>query len=226
MTCGVYEIVNRVNGKRYVGSSKNIESRWGEHRRTAEKGIHHAIALQRAWDKYGADNFEFRILEECPVDDLISTEQKHLDSRYDYNSSPTASNCLGVRHSEETRARVSEASIKMWEDAGFRERIYNTRKERWACPDHRKRVGDGVREALACPLKRKAKSERTAGRGNPRFDHRVYDFTHEIHGDVSCTKYDLYTRYSIDKSHLNKVFTGKLKSTGGWSLKRPPIKGA
>lgn len=112
MTCGVYEIVNRVNGKRYVGSSKNIESRWGEHRRAAEKGNHHAIAFRRAWKKYGEDAFLFRIIEECDEEYLIDVEQKHLDSGFDYNSSPTASNCLGVKHSDETKEKVRRATIK------------------------------------------------------------------------------------------------------------------
>lgn len=108
MTCGVYEIVNTVNGKRYVGSSKNIEKREKEHFNDLRRGRHHAIALQRAWNKYGENNFYFSVIEECADVELIEREQAHLDSGFDYNSSPTAGNCLGVKHSDETRAKVSE----------------------------------------------------------------------------------------------------------------------
>lgn len=108
MTCGVYEIVNTVNGKRYVGSSKNIEKREKEHFNDLRRGKHHAIALQRAWDKYGEESFTFRIIEECLVSDLIDREQSQLDIGFQYNSSPTAGNCLGVKHTDETRAKVSE----------------------------------------------------------------------------------------------------------------------
>lgn len=32
MTCGIYKIENKLNGKVYIGQSINIEQRWREHK--------------------------------------------------------------------------------------------------------------------------------------------------------------------------------------------------
>lgn len=71
MTSGIYIIRCIPTNKVYVGSSKNIEERWLQHKQMLLKGSHHSIKLQRAWDKHGAENFEFEIVEEV-IDGLIT----------------------------------------------------------------------------------------------------------------------------------------------------------
>ena len=66
MTSGVYQILNTENGKCYVGSSKKIEDRWGQHRAMLSKGTHHNQKLRNSVGKHGMGVFEFVILEECP----------------------------------------------------------------------------------------------------------------------------------------------------------------
>ena len=74
--CGVYSIRNIVNNKRYVGSSIDIYGRWTTHVRKLENNKHDNEHLQKAWNKYGKDNFEFVILETCEADDRFDVEQK------------------------------------------------------------------------------------------------------------------------------------------------------
>lgn len=83
---GIYEIVNKVNGHRYIGSSINILNRWYDHKYDLRKQIHHSKYLQAAWNKYGAENFAFNIIKECDANILISQEQDYLDSmKPEYN---------------------------------------------------------------------------------------------------------------------------------------------
>lgn len=82
---GVYRIKNLINGKCYYGSSKNIEKRWSRHKRELNNNTHINCILQRAWDKYGENNFIFEIIEVCDINVLLETEQKYLDSQQDYN---------------------------------------------------------------------------------------------------------------------------------------------
>jgi len=82
---GIYRIKNLLNNKCYYGSSKNIETRWLKHKNELKKGKHINIILQRAWDKYGSDNFSFEVVEECDKKILLEREQYYLDLNPDYN---------------------------------------------------------------------------------------------------------------------------------------------
>jgi group I intron endonuclease len=106
---GIYQIRNLRNGKRYIGSAVCFRKRWAVHNSGFKNGNHPNRFLMRSWSEHGADAFVFEIIETCAVEDLIHREQHWIDSaRPEYNLSPTAGNCLGVRHSEEARRKRSE----------------------------------------------------------------------------------------------------------------------
>ncbi len=78
--CGVYKITNRVNGKIYVGSSKNIYERWNQHKDKLRNNCHDNAHLQNAWIKYGENNFKFEIIEECDPNIQFEREQYYLNT--------------------------------------------------------------------------------------------------------------------------------------------------
>ena len=55
----------------------------------------------------------------------------------------------------------------------------------------------------------------------PKYDHTLYTFIHDEHGEVTCTQYELWTKHNLNQSHLSKVVSGKYKQHKGWSLKDP-----
>jgi group I intron endonuclease len=111
---GIYEILNTVNGKRYIGSALNICQRWARHRTQLNRGDHHSHILQRAWVKHGAAAFEFRILEECAKADLIKVEQRFIDElKPRYNICKKAGSALGVKRSKETIERMSGRTVSV-----------------------------------------------------------------------------------------------------------------
>lgn len=77
--CGIYKIKNIVNNKFYIGSSKNINGRWYNHTSDLKRNEHHSAHLQRAWNKYGAENFQLEIVEQCNEYDLLVREQYYMD---------------------------------------------------------------------------------------------------------------------------------------------------
>lgn len=63
MDSGVYYIKNLINNKIYIGQSKNVKDRLSRHKSKLKYKKHENSYLQRAVNKYGIDNFEFKIIE-------------------------------------------------------------------------------------------------------------------------------------------------------------------
>jgi group I intron endonuclease len=59
MKSGIYKIENVIDGKKYVGSSKNLNKRKATHWRSLRNNKHHNQHLQRAFNLYGEDSFRF-----------------------------------------------------------------------------------------------------------------------------------------------------------------------
>lgn len=104
---GIYVIINRLNGKTYVGSAVKFSRRWKKHIRDLRMNKHHSRHLQSAWNKYG-DVFSFTVERWCAKEDLIRFEQEVIDTlKPEYNVSPTAGGSqIGVVRSEKFRKAV------------------------------------------------------------------------------------------------------------------------
>jgi group I intron endonuclease len=125
---GIYKISNNINKKFYIGSAVNIKRRIDFHLSRLNNNSHYNIHLQRAWNKYGKENFVFEILE--IVNDklnLLKREQFYLDelllaneyihnenhffTENGYNINPCAYNTLGRKTSDETKTKISKSLI-------------------------------------------------------------------------------------------------------------------
>jgi group I intron endonuclease len=108
---GIYEIVNIQNNKKYIGSAVNLELRQSQHFSKLRKNYHENRHLQRAYNKYGEEQFVFNILEEVDSPELlVEREQYHID-KYTfenlYNIRIEASSNFGFKHSDETKVKMS-----------------------------------------------------------------------------------------------------------------------
>lgn len=181
---GIYEIKNKVTGKIYIGSSKQIEKRWEQHLQVLEKGEHHSILLQRAWNKYGKECFEFIVKEECKEEELLVREQKYLDLRPEYNIGAQASggdNLTNHPYREEILERrsrtVADNLNKLTQEE--RNRIYGKEKE--ANPNWRggrtfckcgTRINSTARSCIRC-------QDRT-GENNPFYNKKHTEQTKQV----------------------------------------------
>jgi group I intron endonuclease len=122
---GIYVIKNILNNKIYIGSAVNINDRWRQHKLLLRKNDHHSPTLQYSWNKYGEENFNFIIIEECNKDILISREQYYLDTLLKanddnfkffksngYNVNHRADSSLGREFTEKTKVKMSEIKSK------------------------------------------------------------------------------------------------------------------
>lgn len=107
----IYKITSITNDKFYVGSAVNFSRRANKHRTLLKNNKHDNPKMQAHVNKYGLDDLVFSILE--TVDDpqiIIQREQFYIDSlNPDFNLCLVAGNCLGKKHSEATRLKMSLA---------------------------------------------------------------------------------------------------------------------
>ena len=92
-----------------IGQTNDIHRRWGQYKTLLRRGAHDNLHLQRAWNKYGENNFCFEIIALCPTLQLDDEEIKFIqiykatDRRCGYNIA------LGGHRpivSQETKARL------------------------------------------------------------------------------------------------------------------------
>lgn len=114
--CGVYEIVNILNGKKYIGSSNNIKNRLRQHKAHLIAKKHHSFLLQRAVNKHGIENFICNFLEICSLENQLDKEQYYLDlfKTYDtgYNIAKSSKNpSIGRGFSKKHLKKLSDSHI-------------------------------------------------------------------------------------------------------------------
>lgn len=126
MARGIYKIINVINNKFYVGSAVDLKRRKARHFSELRNGKHGNRHLQAAWQKYGEQAFVFVVVQEAlETEDLLVIENSwlkgHVGNGYCYNigTDATASSLgkngplsptWGLRHTEESRAKISAAS--------------------------------------------------------------------------------------------------------------------
>lgn len=94
---GVYIIRNSKDARVYIGSSKNIIKRFGDHMSALLRGKHINPEMQKTYDEFGMSSFTLDILEICKdTSKLYDAEQKYLNEYSEkplYNRSTTSKGC-------------------------------------------------------------------------------------------------------------------------------------
>ena len=77
--CGIYKITNTITGDFYIGSSKDINRRWADHKKPSSLKKHPNNPMYLDMRKYGVDKFVFEILAEVEENFLKETEQQFIE---------------------------------------------------------------------------------------------------------------------------------------------------
>jgi group I intron endonuclease len=234
---GIYKIVNKINGKYYVGSSKNIlgeNGRWSDHYNDLIKNAHYNTHLQRAWNKYGYLSFDFIIIQLSLLETLLQDEQYYLniakcEKHMCYNLRYQAS---GGDISDETKTKISKSSIKMWSDPIIRKKILSSQFVARKNSNYIKNLKEANNKSWTDERKTKqsklAKSrwdinkQRMGGNGisHPRYDNTTYTFINNDKNETFVgTKYEFYSKYKLDKSKVYRLLSGERKKHKGWIVK-------
>lgn len=108
---GIYQVINLLNDKTYVGSSKDIRSRLYVYY-NKNRLISSNMIIYKGLLKYGYANFDFKIIEYCNVKNLIIREQYYIDTlKPEYNLLKLAGSSLGYKHTEETISKFKTRQV-------------------------------------------------------------------------------------------------------------------
>lgn len=143
VTSGIYCIQNKTNFKLYIGSSKNIYSRWAKHRSLLKYDKHENAYLQNTINKYGIDNFTFVLIETVKESNLTIREQYWIDTlKPSYNitkevirntpskeSSKKISDTLKRKYKEGIIKSKSEIPIEVYDLEGNYIKTYESQRK-------------------------------------------------------------------------------------------------
>jgi group I intron endonuclease len=127
----IYRIFNVVTEQFYIGSAVKFKRRRWEHLDALKKNTHHCAALQAAWQEYGADAFEFELLEEVSDEDALRIEDmylaQHAGAEICYNTAVTTMQPPSV--TADTREKIRLAMLRLYADPANHPRTGKTHSE-------------------------------------------------------------------------------------------------
>lgn len=120
----IYKITNKINGKIYIGKSKNPSIRFKRHIYVAshpDTGPNQFQPIHAAIAKYGKVNFDLEIIDNCISEDEIFVKEIYWISHYrsnmkkhpnsGYNLTDGGEGASGLTPSVKTRLKISKANL-------------------------------------------------------------------------------------------------------------------
>ena len=164
MTCGIYQIVCKSTGKKYIGSSKRLETRFTKgHRYELRKNSHGNTKLQNAWNKYGEDDFFYGVIEYCTEEEQFALEQQYIDAVFaadiqlnvseragggdlgaEVNAKRSAA-MKGKTFSDETRRKMSEACKGKTYSAETKQKLSEANKGKTLSEEQKQKLSESLK---------------------------------------------------------------------------------
>ena len=108
---GIYFIINKQTGKRYIGQAKDTQRRVNEHFSTLARGKHINLPLQNSYNKHGREGFDiqmFPVAIECL--DLVEGGLIQQEGLYNICKRPAVPPGMsGKKFTKEHKAKISAA---------------------------------------------------------------------------------------------------------------------
>lgn len=220
----VYAIRNLVSGKQYVGQTCGFpEQRWRRHTNKLRTRTHENEKLQRAWDKYGEDAFEFYIVRVCSTRKELNTYEKHHIKTTDairngYNIKEGGDACPIA---ESTKRKLSKIAKQQFESLSEEEK---EARRKYIAEQGRNRSKEAT-QRMANTIRQKYK--------DPKYkewwrQHQTFPwegFVSPIGKRVTINDLpDFCRRNKLDLGCMVRVYYGERKSHNGWTHPSAPLR--
>jgi GIY-YIG catalytic domain len=215
---GIYQIIHKINNRRYVGSAQRFEDRWNTHLRELRNNKHHNKFLQNDFNKSGEASFRFEIVE--IVDGDKTTRQKREQFYLDRLFEDTAKDS-NTRYNHSPKAILTEPRT-------IKTRSYRTDWYWFLSPDGIEYVVENLSEF--CGSYKLDRSYMNKVSSGSLISYKGWTkITESKNNAVVCLKtgrevlvssvFEFSRLHQVDQSHLSKMLNGKRKSCGDWIVK-------
>ena len=218
MKTGIYTITNTINGKRYIGSSKDIFARWIAHKGLLRRNKHQNKHLQSAWNKYGETAFEFKVVAFVMECELITTESRlislwNTDKRHNgYNKREPST----LSFTQETISKMRDSAKTYWDNPEHRKAAADRQTGRKYSEETKSKVGiaskkrwddKDTRATIICKQKEYTKTEEHRNNLSKSLKGRKLSDAHKLAISISnkgrhCS---IETRRKMSESHKRRA---------------------
>jgi group I intron endonuclease len=209
----IYRATNKINGKVYIGYTKNFKNRLESHRANytrIDNKFYNAIK-KYSWDAFVWEEiYQSLDGEFCnnTMEPFFIIEHNSIKSGYNVspggNIGPTLygsdNGMFGKNHTEETKQlqrslKLGKSNIKV--------------KGVPKSPDHKKKIAYTL-------------IGKNVGHKSSTYDHTVYEFRH-VSGIIErCTTYEIRMKYSLSAAGISNIKTGRRNIHHGWTIHTLP----
>lgn len=193
----IYKITNKVNNKIYIGQTiRSLKERVQEHIR--KKGT-----LNKAFNKYGIENFSIEIIEKCNSTEELNNKEIYWINRFNcltpngYNLCEGGGQTNGYTHKEESKNKMSVNRGRYYKEQNpFYGKTHTLeQKQKWSI----ERKGRDLSKAKEFSIKSRQR--------------KVINLdTEEVFNSIK----EASNKFNLKDTHITRVCKGKRNKTGGY----------
>lgn len=202
----IYIIKNTVNNKVYVGSSTNLRKRWNDHIRELNEGIHINDHLQKSWNHYGMESFDFLVVSVVEDSDELLLLEDYYINKYDSMNVDKGYNLISAdRHeiSNSTREKLSVAGKGRCHTEESKQKISQAKKGMVFTEEHRRKLSEAHKGKHLSKQSRKKVSEYQKSREwTPKREQQFLDAAEKAHKSLKGRK--------LTQDEINRKLQGRL----------------